>query len=110
MNIGLVLEYLCPDSEWNVGSDYESLEWFSDAIPKPTESEITDAKSAAMKWHALKALRSERNARLAQGDWTQLADAPVDAKAWAKYRQELRDLPATIEDPTTTIVWPTPPA
>ena len=53
--------------------------------------------------------RNERNALLAASDWTQTPDAPVDAKAWAKYRQELRDLPATIEDPTTTIVWPTPP-
>lgn len=49
-----------------------------------------------------------RNARLAQTDWTQVADAPVDAQAWATYRQALRDLPATINlaDP----VLPDPPA
>ena len=55
-------------------------------------------------------LRLKRDALLAKSDWTQNPDAPVDTKAWAVYRQELRDLPAKTQDPTTTIVWPTPPA
>jgi hypothetical protein len=54
-------------------------------------------------------LRSVRNNLLAGSDWTQMSDAPVNAKAWAKYRQELRDLPATITDPTSPVVWPEPP-
>lgn len=37
-------------------------------------------------------MRSERNKRLADSDWTQLSDAPVDAATWATYRQELRDI------------------
>ena len=41
-------------------------------------------------------VRNWRNAQLAATDWTQVADAPVDASAWAVYRQALRDLPATI--------------
>jgi len=53
-------------------------------------------------------VRLWRNAQLARTDWTQVADAPVDAAAWATYRQALRDLPATINiaDP----VLPDPPA
>ena len=43
------------------------------------------------KWEQIKLWR---NAKLAQSDWTQVADAPVDKVAWATYRQELRDLPA----------------
>lgn len=43
------------------------------------------------KWEQIKLWR---NARLAQTDWTQLPDAPVDKAAWATYRQALRDLPA----------------
>ena len=42
------------------------------------------------------ALRTERNARLAASDWTQLQDAHLSAEkksAWADYRQALRDLP-----------------
>ena len=43
------------------------------------------------KWEQIKLWR---NAQLAQTDWTQLPDAPVDKAAWATYRQALRDLPA----------------
>ena len=42
-------------------------------------------------------VRLWRDAQLAATDWTQVADAPVDASAWATYRQALRDLPATID-------------
>jgi len=41
---------------------------------------------------AASALRTERNAKLAKSDWTQVADAPVDQAAWAAYRQALRDI------------------
>ena len=44
-------------------------------------------------------LRNWRNDELARTDWTQLADAPVDQSAWATYRQTLRDLPASNNDP-----------
>lgn len=54
------------------------------------------------------ALRAERNALLPACDWTQVADAPVDAAAWAVYRQALRDLPQNTTDPFNPI-WPTPP-
>ena len=42
-------------------------------------------------------VRNWRNAQLAATDWTQVGDAPVDASAWAAYRQALRDLPANID-------------
>jgi hypothetical protein len=45
----------------------------------------------------LEQVRLWRNAKLARTDWTQVADAPVDASAWAVYRQALRDLPDTID-------------
>jgi len=37
-------------------------------------------------------VRAQRNQLLAASDWTQLADAPVEASAWFSYRQELRDI------------------
>ena len=40
-------------------------------------------------------MRHHRDRLLAESDWTQVADAPVDREAWAKYRQALRDFPAT---------------
>ena len=39
-----------------------------------------------------KQVREKRNKLLAESDWTQVADAPVDKAAWATYRQALRDI------------------
>ena len=52
-------------------------------------------------------VRSDRNGLLANCDWTQLPDAPVDAAAWATYRQALRDI--TDQDNPFNIIWPTKP-
>jgi hypothetical protein len=52
-------------------------------------------------------VRSERNRLLSDCDWTQLSDAPVDAAAWASYRQSLRDI--TEQADPFSITWPTPP-
>ena len=56
----------------------------------------------------LDAIRFERNARLAVTDWTQLPDSVCDKKAWAIYRQELRDLPNNIEN-IDNVFYPIPP-
>jgi hypothetical protein len=45
----------------------------------------------------LEQIRLWRDGELAATDWTQVADAPVNASAWATYRQALRDLPDTID-------------
>jgi hypothetical protein len=47
--------------------------------------------------HKMEQVRLWRDGELGRTDWTQVADAPVDATAWAAYRQALRDLPATID-------------
>jgi hypothetical protein len=47
----------------------------------------------------LSRLRYWRDGELMRTDWTQVADAPVDKAAWATYRQALRDLPASNDDP-----------
>ena len=53
-------------------------------------------------------IRNQRNRLLAACDWTQVADAPVDATAWAAYRQALRDI-TTQEGFPTSVVWPEEP-
>lgn len=62
--------------------------------------------------HTLTELRTLRNARLAECDWTQVPDAPVDAEAWRVYRQQLRDLPGQYPDILSIdeVVWPNPPS
>ena len=64
------------------------------------------AKNAAMKGQNI---RVTRNELLAQCDWTQLADSPVDKTVWATYRQSLRDLPTQTGFPDD-ITWPTKPS
>jgi hypothetical protein len=58
---------------------------------------------------AAQAFRYNRDRLLAASDWTQVADAPVDAAAWATYRQALRDVPQQEGFPDN-ITWPEAPA
>jgi hypothetical protein len=104
-----VLVYLRPGAEWSLnGHTYDGLIWHSDEEP-PTLAECEAAWSEIERDYFLRPIRAERDALLAASDWTQSADAPVNAKEWAKYRQELRDLPETITDPTQPVTWPSPP-
>ena len=55
-------------------------------------------------------VRKKRNQLLSDSDWTQLADAPVDATAWATYRQGLRDITDHVSFPyLTSEDWPVAP-
>lgn len=50
-------------------------------------------------------MRLHRDRLLAESDWTQLPDAPVDRDAWADYRQALRDFPSSWT-PAPTVTFP----
>lgn len=63
-------------------------------------TELTDTKAAEA--------RAERNRLIAESDWTQVADAPVDKAAWAEYRQALRDISKQAGFPINTL-WPIQP-
>ena len=54
------------------------------------------------------AVRADRTKRLADSDWTQLADSAADKEAWATYRQALRDITDQAGFPWT-ITWPDAP-
>ena len=53
-------------------------------------------------------IRTERDVKLAETDWTQVADAPVSQEDWAAYRQALRDIPSQAGFPNE-VTWPTEP-
>ena len=54
--------------------------------------------------------RSQRDSLLSDSDWTQVADAPVDATAWATYRQALRDITTHANWPDLSVSdWPVKP-
>ena len=109
MNIPAILEFIRSGETFILnGSEYSGLEW-TDDTPKPSEEEIREAWPAVRNTLALNRVRAERDCLLVASDWTQVPDAPVEAKAWAAYRKALRDLPATIKDATADVEWPTPP-
>ena len=70
-------------------------------------SSLLDPPDVPSEWW-LERMRLHRDSLLAQSDWTQLADAPVDRQAWADYRQALRDFPASWT-PGPTADFPEPP-
>jgi len=71
-------------------------------------SEMSDETKAAKDAEQAKNIRSDRDKRLSDTDWTQVADAPVDKAAWATYRQALRDVPSQAGFPYD-INWPSKP-
>jgi Phage tail assembly chaperone protein len=57
-------------------------------------------------------LRSQRDSLLAASDWRVLPYSPLTSEeqaAWVTYRQALRDLPGSVQDPLNP-VWPSPPS
>jgi Phage tail assembly chaperone protein len=70
--------------------------------------DFDDAVKAVVDEQQAKSVREERNKKLSECDWTQVADAPVDKAVWATYRQELRDLTKQTGFPWE-VTWPTQP-
>ena len=103
------------------GYDYSGLEWKNDTHTKPTEEEINQKIAELNEGAAHKALRIERNRRLAECDWvvTKYAEYGYNIpKEWRAYRQTLRDLPSISYRPELdefgnlkmdSVAWPTPP-
>jgi len=87
--------------------------WYTKYVLGPVftgdTAEADEAAYKAMK-DAEKAefVRSDRNQKLKDCDWTQIADSTADKSAWATYRQALRDVPSQAGFPWT-IDWPTQP-
>jgi len=78
----------------------------------PEEEAEWDAQEAA--WEAgaddraAAEIRKERDAKLADTDWTQVADAPVSQEDWAAYRALLRSIPEQEGFPNE-VTWPVEP-
>jgi len=89
--------------------------WYTKQVLGPI---FTDGKTTAVEqeatYKAMKdaeratSVRTERNNKLKDCDWTQIADSTADKTAWATYRQDLRNVTAQVGFPWT-IVWPTQP-
>lgn len=87
--------------------------WSQEVVKGPikyTGSRYTQTWEVAEKGveHVASKARQMRNKLLDDTDHTQLADAPQDKRAWAVYRQALRDISNQPGFPKN-IEWPTPP-
>ena len=76
--------------------------------PAQTAAEQEAAYKAAKDAEQAKSARSNRNDKLKESDWTQIADSTADKAVWATYRQALRDVTSQEGFPWT-IIWPTQP-
>ena len=109
---GDALQSLRPGAEWvTTSGDYESLNWLSEDMEKPTKAEIETEIQRFREEKPWKELREERNKRLTQCDWVATkaftTNTPVPEE-WKTYMQALRDLPANTTDPENP-VWPQAP-
>jgi len=95
----------------------ERVDLTSDEIDALVKAEEDWAAGAAAR--AWSSLRTERDGKLAATDWMSFPDSPTMSDAWKTYRQELRDLPGTLNDTTVQkifrgvdgdIDWPTEPS
>ena len=112
------LSRLRPGAEWIVRGDvYSGIEWLDSGQTKPTETEINNKISELNSAEAMRLLRLERNARIAETDWRASSDLTI-SDDWKTYRQALRDLPATASPSLdsngdldlTSVTWPTEPS
>ncbi len=79
-------------------------QWFTRFVLVDMEQEAKDALDAQQ----AASQRAERNRKLAESDWTQLADSTADKEAWAVYRAALRDVPSQDGFPWQ-VKWPEQP-
>lgn len=90
------------------GNSYRTVTANMDLLPGETLAEVLPA--ALVVQIDMGERRAERDQRLRESDWTQMADAPLTAPeklAYSVYRQALRDLPALPGFPD--VAWPQQP-
>ena len=80
-------------------------QWFT----KYSVADMDDDANAAKDAEQAKSVRSDRNQRLKDSDWSQGKDiADAVSQPWAVYRQALRDVPAQAGFPWD-VTWPDAP-
>ena len=94
-------------TKYSVGPVFQDIAAEGDR-PAQTAAEQMAAYKAQKDAEQAKAVREDRNQKLKDSDWTQVADAPVEKFSWATYRQALRDVTTQAGFPWT-IDWPVAP-
>jgi hypothetical protein len=103
--------------QYSQASGVEQIDgkWYTKYVLGPvfTDGETTAAEQeaaykATKDAEQAKSVRQSRSDKLADCDWTQVADSPVDKTAWATYRQALRDITTQSGFPWS-VTWPDAP-
>lgn len=90
--------------------DYDLIQ-FEEGYDKPPREVFYTKYNELLNADKYKVLREQRNKKLAESDFSMLPDYDLsreNEEEWEVYRQALRDIPSTTEDPETPI-WPEPP-
>ena len=105
---------LRPNAKFTMVDD--TVTWLDSEQKEPTESEIKAKITELEKTEPMNILRSVRNQKLAETDWTQSRDVTLSNDTdWKTYRQALRDITKTYKTLDTkeqvldTVKWPTEP-
>lgn len=120
LNADLVLEgpqAICDRYQFSMRQGVEQIDgkWYTKYVAGPifvdgetTAAEQEAAYKAQKDAEQAKSVREQRTTKLAECDWTQLADSTADKAAWATYRQALRDISKQAGFPWD-ITWPVAP-
>ena len=97
-------------------------QWFTNYVVGPIFKKYTDDKGKVVTVakqkkeyrqgidnRAAESVRTTRNQKLKETDWTQIPDCTVDKTVWKEYRQELRDI-SKQEGFPHDITWPEEPS
>jgi hypothetical protein len=87
--------------------DYDLIK-FEDGYEKPSREVFYSKYNELLRNIHLETLRKQRNEKLGQSDFSMLPDHRVsreNEEEWKVYRQSLRDIPSTTENPENP-VWP----
>lgn len=74
-------------------------------VYKSRKLQLADQAIPALTWEQV---RKQRESKLRASDWTQMPDTALSAEEvdeWRKYRQELRNITETFDNPDK-VVWP----
>ena len=92
-----------PPNTFGHSGSWDTIE-FPEGYEKPEKDLFNETFKRNFIEKGFEILRNKRNKLLTDSDWTD----QYEIEEWKEYRQSLRDLPSTTEDPENP-VWPEPP-
>ena len=92
-----------PPNTFGHSGSWDTIE-FPEGYEKPEKDLFNETFKRNFIEKGFEILRNKRNKLLTESDWTD----QYEIEEWKEYRQALRDLPSTTEDPENP-VWPEPP-